>query len=136
LRPGGRVFAVAISRFASALDGITEYDLIVADDFWPIVLEDLRTGQHRNPTGNPAYFTTSYLHRPEELHEEVTEAGFTNLHLLGVEGGIWHPGNAINEWEKDPVYRARQLDLIRLMEEEPSLIGFSAHIMAVADKPA
>jgi hypothetical protein len=31
------------------------------------VTADLASGQHRNPTGNPAYFTTAYFHRPEEL---------------------------------------------------------------------
>lgn len=55
--------------------------------------------------------------------------------MIAIEGGIWHPGDVIGEWEKDPVYRARQLGLIRLMEEEPSLIGFSAHFIAVAEKP-
>ena len=28
---------------------------------------DVRDGRHRNPTGDPRYFTTSYFHRPEEL---------------------------------------------------------------------
>src|SRR5690242_7836545 len=48
LRPGGRLLAMGISRFASLLDGLYEGWL---DDpqFRPIVDRDLADGQHRNP---------------------------------------------------------------------------------------
>jgi hypothetical protein len=35
----------------------------------------LADGQYRNPGGDPAYFTTSYFHRPEELADELRDAG-------------------------------------------------------------
>ena len=58
--------AAAISRFASTLDGLRGGYL---DDaaFAAVAAADRRDGEHRNPTGNPAYFTTAYFHRPEEL---------------------------------------------------------------------
>jgi SAM-dependent methyltransferase len=48
LRPGGRLLAMAVCRFASLLDGLYEGWL---DDplFRPIVDQDLADGQHRNP---------------------------------------------------------------------------------------
>lgn len=47
LRAGGVLLAVAISRFAPALDGIAR-GLIRDPDFVRIVEHDLKTGQHRN----------------------------------------------------------------------------------------
>jgi len=47
---------------------------------------DLREGQHRNETSRLDYFTTAYFHRPEELPEELADAGFSNIRVLGVEG--------------------------------------------------
>src|SRR5688500_7262740 len=51
LRPGGVMFAAAISRYASALDGIAR-DLFADPAFAPIVQQDLEQGQHRNVTDN------------------------------------------------------------------------------------
>ena len=48
LRPDGRLLAMAVSRFASLLDGLYE-DWLDDPEFRPIVDQDLRDGQHRNP---------------------------------------------------------------------------------------
>ena len=45
-------------------------------EFIKIAEHDLRDGQHRNPNEHPAYFTTAYLHRPEELESEIEAVGF------------------------------------------------------------
>ena len=76
LRPGGVMFAAAISRYASALDGIAR-DLFADPAFAAIVQQDLEQGQHRNETNNWDYFTTAYFHRPDELQVEVVSAGFS-----------------------------------------------------------
>src|SRR5437899_872411 len=75
LKRGGVFFAAAISRFASLLDGLSTGNFRDAQ-FREIVAADLASGQHRNPTSHPAYFTTAYFHRPEDLAAEVREAGF------------------------------------------------------------
>ena len=85
LKPGGVLFAAAISRFASLIDGLSR-GAFPDHRFRAIVADDLATGQHRNPTGNPAYFTTAYFHRPDELASEVRDAGFDHVHILAVEG--------------------------------------------------
>jgi SAM-dependent methyltransferase len=54
LRPGGRVFAATISRFASLIDGLSR-DLVSDPDFMGILEQDLRDGQHRNPTDRLEY---------------------------------------------------------------------------------
>ena len=71
---GGWLFAAAISRWASALDGLAR-ELLGDPRFAAIVEQDLLSGQHRNPTHRLDYFTTAYFHRPDELAHEVRTAG-------------------------------------------------------------
>jgi ubiquinone/menaquinone biosynthesis C-methylase UbiE len=70
LVPGGVLAVAAISRFASALDGVAR-GLAADPAFVRMRDRDLADGQHRNPTGKADYFTTAYLHRPEELASET-----------------------------------------------------------------
>lgn len=77
LRPGGLLFAVAISRFASLLNIF--HKRITDPAFIHIVEEDSKSGQHRNPTACVEYFTTSFFHHPDELEIEVTSAGLGSL---------------------------------------------------------
>ena len=132
LRPGGTLVAAAISRFASALDGLRGGYL---DDpvFAAIALRDLADGQHRNPTGHPAYFTTAFFHRPDELRQEVTDAGLTSVQLLAVEGPAWLLQDFDAHWD-NPGRRERLLDVVRRVEADPSLLGASAHLLAIAGK--
>lgn len=129
LRPGGRILAAAISRFASLIDGISR-DLIADPAFIEIVERDLREGQHRNPTGDPRYFTDAYFHHADELKAEVIEAGFNLEALLGIEGPFWD-GSNMPAWQS-PERRRSILDLLRKVEAQPTLLGASAHLMAIA----
>ena len=90
LRPGGFLFAAAISRFASLVDNITEpveppgqLPPAFAD---PAVLrmvrQDLAGGPHENTSGDARYFTTAYFHHPDELADEVRAAGLALVELL------------------------------------------------------
>ena len=72
VRPGGVVLAVGISRFVSTLDGMA-HGYLADPAFAHIVRDDLATGQHRNPTNHPAYFTTAYFHHPAELKGEMED---------------------------------------------------------------
>jgi SAM-dependent methyltransferase len=132
-RRGGRIFAAVISRFASLLDGTFQGYL---DDpaFAAIVEQDLIDGQHRNPTGNPAYFTSAFFHHPDDIKSEIVESGLTLEQLLPVEGvGGLIPH--IEEYWADQNRRANLLKFLRLVETDPSLLGVSAHLLAVAKKP-
>jgi SAM-dependent methyltransferase len=133
LRPGGRLLAVAVCRFASLLDGLYQ-GWLDDPDFRPIVEQDLRDGQHRNrdPVGRPEFFTTAYFHTPEGLGEEIGRAGFTGAAVYGVEGPGWP---LRKEWA-DPRRREHILFAARSAETEPSLIGFSHHLIAAATRPA
>lgn len=84
LRKNGIIFAVVISRYASTLRGMA--DDIMDPEYIKIVDRDLRDGQHRNPNEHPAYFTTAFLHRPEELKSEIEVVGFNLEGLFGIQG--------------------------------------------------
>ena len=132
LRPGGLLFAAAISRFASLMDGLAR-GLVDDDEFMPILERDLREGQHRNPTGNLEYFTTAYFHRPDGVTTELLEAGFENVEVLGVEGPAWIASNFADRWAS-PRRRDWLLHLASQVEREPSLLGMSPHLLAVGTK--
>jgi ubiquinone/menaquinone biosynthesis C-methylase UbiE len=133
LKPGGRLFAAAISRWASALDGLAR-DLLRDPRFEAIVEQDLRDGQHRNRTERPDYFTTAYFHRPEELAAEVRAAGLALEGVYGLEGPGWILPD-VAERMGDADRRATLLRVARMLETEPAVLGSSAHLLAVAQRP-
>jgi ubiquinone/menaquinone biosynthesis C-methylase UbiE len=132
LKSGGILFAVGISRFASTMDGLRS-GFLKDGDFSEIVRQDLKDGQHRNPTVHPEYFMDTFFHHPEELRAETLEAGFVVIGMYGLEGPAWIVSN-FDEWWIDPIYRERLLTIARTVESEPSLLGLSAHLMIVAEK--
>jgi ubiquinone/menaquinone biosynthesis C-methylase UbiE len=134
LKPGGQLFAAAISRWASALDGLSR-DLFEDPRFVAIVERDLREGQHRNPTERLDYFTTAYFHHPDELRAEVAGAGLILDGLYGLEGPGWLLSD-VTARLTDPRRRAGLLQVARLLESEPAMLGVSAHLLAVARTPA
>jgi len=132
LRPGGRLVAMAVCRFASLLDGL--YRGWLSDPvFRPIAAQDLVDGQHRNPdpVGQPQFFTTAYFHTPDGLAGEIEAAGFTGVASYGVEG----PGWPLREQWADPEWREQILFAARAVETEPALMGFSHHLIAAATRP-
>ena len=125
LRAGGLLAAAAISRFASLLDGLAA-GYLADPEFRAIVERDLADGQHRNPGGRLEYFTTAYFHRVEELETEVEGAGFALEGVFGVEGPGWLVGEEAGE---------DVLEVARRVEQEPTVIGTSAHLLAIARRP-
>ena len=134
LRPGGLVLATAISRFASALDGLVQH---LFDDpvFAAIAPRDLAEGQHRDRAsdgalGRRAYFTTAYLHRPEELADELQAAGLDHVATLAIEGPAWLLQDLDAQWQ-DAGRQSTILSVVRAVEAEPSLLGASSHLLGV-----
>jgi len=130
-KSGGILIAAAISRFASVCDGMKSAYL-KDPQFVEIVRQDLKTGKHVNNTGNTNYFTDSYFHKPEELKLEIESAGFMNTRVIAVEGPSWL---AIDETklEKSP-FLDEVLTQLRIIEEETSLLGASAHLLGIGSK--
>ncbi len=129
---GGRLLGMAVGRFASLLDGLYR-GWLDDPDFRPIVDHDLADGQHRNPdpVGRPEFFTSAYFHTCDELAQEIGQAGLIDVAVYGVEGPGWP---LRTEWA-DPRRREHILFAARSAERQPSLIGFSPHLIAAATNP-
>lgn len=132
LRPGGRLCAAAISRYASALDGLSRR-LSLDPEFAKIRDRDLADGQHRNETGELDYFTTAYFHLPQELRAEVESVGFANVRVVGVEGPGWILPDFEERWS-DARLRADLLLVARALEGAESIVGASAHLLAIGER--
>jgi len=132
LKVGGLLFAVGISRFASSIDGLVS-GMFVDPAFQAIMLQDLENGQHRNPTRNPAYFTDTFFHHPDELRHEVEQAGFHPAQVWAVEGISYMTRDFEEQWQ-DESRREFLLGLIEKTGQEPTLLGASPHLMCVGGK--
>jgi ubiquinone/menaquinone biosynthesis C-methylase UbiE len=108
LRHNGVLFAAAMSRFASFLDG-------------------MMTESVRDTTYD------AHLHLPSELREEVEETGFSFVRMLPVEGVGALVADLEVVWE-DERLRIRLLETVAAAEDEETALGVSPHIICVARK--
>lgn len=132
LKPGGMLFTANITCFATALKYIDLYDRrpeLDEDDRYRMIESTVRTGLHN---GNEIGLV--YFHRPDELRREVTSAGFADVELRGVIGPAWIVRNVEEIWP-DPVKREAILRIVRLLEREESLMGFSTHFLSISTRP-
>lgn len=133
VRPGGLVAAAVISRYASAVDLLWR-DATGDEQLRAIVDADLATGQHRNPDRRKGWFTTAYFHHPDEPATEISDAGLSFVGTIAIEGVGWLLPDLSARLD-DPARSAELLDMLRAMETEPSMLGVSAHLLALARRP-
>jgi SAM-dependent methyltransferase len=133
LRPHGVILVAGISRYAGTLDGLALHPTL-DEHVVRIRHRAVVDGQYRNDTGNPRYFTTAYFHRPDDLVEELAQVDFGAIRVFGVEGPGWLLADFEVRWA-DLAGRENILRVARLLEEAPSIIGASAHLLAVGYRP-
>jgi ubiquinone/menaquinone biosynthesis C-methylase UbiE len=132
LKPNGILFAAVISRYASLFDGFNR-DLVADDNFEKILIDDLQTGIHFNPTDNPEYFTTAYFHTPSEIRSEISESGLKLNKLIAIESFGWIV-NDLEAKSRDLNYMNKLQKIINMVETNEDILAMSPHIMAVARK--
>lgn len=126
LKKEGSLFITAISRFQSFIDKMHKRTIYSHTD---LVKQDLLTGLHPSESCN----MDIYFHYPQELKEELRESGFNNVSLIGIEGPVWHR-DLIQTLRQNSEGWEQLLDLLELIEEEETILGSSAHMMAIARK--
>jgi SAM-dependent methyltransferase len=130
VRPGGPVFAAAISRWAPRADGVLRQRLHQA---YPEVLARIgeveRTGIMR-PV-HPGSFC-GFCHRPGQLRGELRAAGLTAAGLVGVEG----PGWLLGDLAERMADAAGRTVVLQTVERVPELLGLSTHLLATGIRPA
>src|SRR5579875_798140 len=128
-RPGAPVFAAAISRWASRMDGILRAQLYREVPATAAGIAELeRTG--RMPPVHSSSFC-GYSHRPGQLRAEVTSGGLRVVDLVGVEGPAHLLGD-LAERQADPEDWQVVLETARALERVPELLGLSTHLLATA----
>jgi SAM-dependent methyltransferase len=131
VRPGGLVAAAVISRYASTIDGLR--GLLEQDGFEASIQRDLEDGRHTNPDRRPRWFTTAYFHLPEAVPSELEDAGLADADVRAIEGPAWMVAGLGAQLE-DPQRRERLLRAVERVERAPSLLGASAHLMAIGTR--
>ena len=132
LKKGGVLLAATITRYASLFDGFWQ-GFIDDPAFENILKQDLEDGNHSNPVNHPMYFTDAHFHTQEEIEDEFTTAGFTKFDTIAIEGFGWLAPNFMKRWN-DEESRNKMLDYIRQTENDPVMVGISAHVMTIAMK--
>jgi SAM-dependent methyltransferase len=128
-RPSGVVIAVGLSRFYPLFEDLVQGGSVSSARDAARFLAD---GQYGNPTGEVGAFTTSYFHRPEDLAAEVAEAGLRLDKIVGGSGIVKLLLPDLAERLDDAARRDEVTGLLRLLETEPSLLGCSQNLVAIA----
>ena len=133
VKPGGPVFAAAISRWAPRLDGELRSRLY---EPYPAIRELVpaleRTGW-MGPLHEGSF--TAYCHRPAQLRRELRAAGLVVADLVCVEGAAFLLGD-LDERRADPRHWQVVLDASRATERVPELLGLGPHLLATGIRPA
>jgi SAM-dependent methyltransferase len=131
LKPGGLLVAAGISRFAWLMDAYRK-GVAGSAEVQASITYNVRTGRS-NADPAPGVFW-AYFHRPDELTDEITAAGFENVSVAGVEGFAWMLPD-LNAILDRPASAEALLGQLRTVESEPSIVGSSAHLLAHGVKP-
>jgi SAM-dependent methyltransferase len=133
VRPGGAIIAATINRYASLFDAFAK-GYSTDPEFMAILDRTMATGRHRG-TADGRYFTSAYFHEPMEAAEEAREAGLTVVKVVAVESPLWMSGAQIVATLDDPAQVSHLIRLLREVEQEPTLLGASSHVITVARRP-
>lgn len=124
-RPGAPLVAAGISRFATLMDIGSDGRLTEAVE--PFLHRLHATGQFR---GDVVGFTTAYFHLPDELAQDLVDAGLRDVEVYGIEGPAGPTLRALGmdclDERLDAAVRAA-----RLVERHPMMIAASGHLLAV-----
>lgn len=123
-RPGGLVVAAAVSRYAGLLEfaGLGLLTEHTQGEF----LDQLATGIHHD---DPNGFTNAYFHRAGELRQELLDAGFSDVTVLGVEGPTTAALDNAAPDKADDVLAAA-IRCARILESDPAVMETSQHFLA------
>jgi SAM-dependent methyltransferase len=133
VRPGGHVFAAAISRWAFRLDGLLNLRLYRQYPQTLTLVEQVERSGLNLPLHAGAF--TSYSHRPADLLAEVTAAGLLPEGVVSVEGPAFLLADLADRLA-DPADREVVLNAARALEGVPEMSGIGTHLIATATRPA
>ena len=140
LRPGGLLFAAALTPYSVLLHSITIYRTehgaksraLDNPAFLSMVERELRDGHHENPNLSVYHgLGTSHLHTAAALRAELSDGEFPDAEIHGVMGGAWLAHDIDALWE-DPDCRETLIKTVRMLDSHEEIIGLSGHLLAIA----
>jgi SAM-dependent methyltransferase len=133
LRPGGRVFAAFLVRYAFLKYAAVHSpeDLLQQRAELETILE---TGAFRPPEDVKELpgFIDAWGALPDEVERLMTEAGIEKLDLIGCESLVSEAEDRLNQ--ADPGLRERWFDLLYRVSRDPGIFGGCAHLLYVGEK--
>ena len=142
LKKGGLLVATGISKFSSMTWALSVYgekkneNLVeFLDDpvFFNMIKGEMTTGDHIRPKEYPKFIAESYFMTSEEMKTEISEVGFAVEKAIAVEGCVWFTPHLAEKWE-DKASRERLLEIVRITESDPEMMGMSPHFLVLARK--
>lgn len=134
-RPGAVVFAAAISRFAPVVRAVIDHPERITDPrHFELMLDEVTSGRRAPQPRRLTPFPDAYFHRPEELRDELAEAGIQDVKIFGIEGPGILLANLSDLWG-DEAARQRILTIARAVETDPAFLAVSAHLLGVGRTP-
>lgn len=137
LKPGGLLVVAGISKFSSMTWALSVYgeknDFIDDPIYFKMIEDEMTTGNHNRPKEYPTFISEAYFTTAAEMESEVQEAGFEVEKSIAVEGCIWFTPHLSEKWN-DEKSRERLLDIVRMTESEPEMMGMSPHFLTIACK--
>lgn len=140
LRPGGVLFAAALTPYSVLLHCITIYrtehsskrTALDNSAFLDMVAHELAGGHHENPDRS-VYdgLGTSHLHTAAALRTELAAGGFPGANIHGVMGGAWLAHNLDTLWD-DPACRETLMKTVRMLDGHEEIMGLSGHLLGIA----
>lgn len=142
LKKGGLLVAAGISKFSSMTWALSVYgekknsslmDFFDDPVFFNMIKGEMTTGDHIRPKEYSKFIAEAYFTTSEEMKSEIAEVGFVVDKAIAVEGCIWFTPHLAEKWE-DKASRERLLDIVRMTETEPEMMGMSPHFLVLARK--
>lgn len=131
LKPGGRIFATFISRYAGHREAASRQPLIVLTDK-EVSDRILETGRLL-PTGSGMDPFFGYFAHPSEIAPLVQSAGLEQVAVLGVEGLVFPNDTEVNKLTGD-AWNA-WVELNYRVSTDPYLYNSVSHLLLIAEKP-
>ncbi len=132
LKPSGILLGFGINHAVSTITGLLN-GMIHDTQFYAMCQSELTTGIHNPPANWPGILPEAFFHKPQELTDEVLEAGFADLKLFAVEGVVWLDSKYF-ESRSDPGKKEAMMALLRSTEENRELFSLSPHLMVCGRK--
>ena len=137
LKPGGLLVVAGISKFSSTTWAVSVYgeknNFLDDPIYFKMIEDEMTTGNHIRPKEYPTFISEAYFTTAAEMESELKEVGFEVEKSIAVEGCIWFTPHLSEKWQ-DEASRERLLEIVRISESEPEMMGMSPHFLTIARK--